>query len=76
MVKIEGLKMKDNYDFSNSVKNPYPKKIKQQITIKIDEETINYFKKMADEIGISYQNLINLYLHDCAENNKKIKVSW
>ena len=53
--------MKDSYDFSKGVKNPYSKKLKKQITIRIDSESIDYFKKQAAEVGISYQNLINLY---------------
>jgi predicted DNA binding CopG/RHH family protein len=68
--------MRDEYDFSNSIKNPYLKKLKRQITIRIDDDTIKYFKTLADEVGMPYQNLINLYLHDCAENHKKIQVSW
>ena len=58
--------MRDHYDFSNSVPNPYAQKLKKQITIRLDEDTVRYFKKMADEKGIPYQSLINLYLRDCA----------
>ena len=68
--------MKDSYDFSKGVKNPYSKKIKKQITIRIDSESIDYFKKQAAEVGISYQNLINLYLRDCAENKRKLTFAW
>jgi predicted DNA binding CopG/RHH family protein len=59
--------MRDHYDFSNSVKNPYFHKIKQAITIPLDEETLDYFKKLSEEYGIPYQNLIHLYLFDCAK---------
>ena len=68
--------MKDNYDFSNSKRNPYARKLKKQISIRIDEETILYFKRMSEEAGIPYQSLINLYLTDCAKSKKKMKASW
>lgn len=68
--------MRDNYDFSAGIKNPYAKKLKSQITIKIDNDTIAYFKENAAETGILYQNLINLYLRDCVENNKKPSLTW
>jgi predicted DNA binding CopG/RHH family protein len=68
--------MRKEYDFSNSVKNPYTKKLKKQITIRIDDNTIKYFKNLANELGMSYQNLINLYLSDCAEHQKKLKIGW
>ncbi len=68
--------MRDNYDFSNSVKNPYAKQLKKQITIRIDEDTIKYFKSMAEEKGIPYQSLINLYLRDCAETQRKLNITW
>ena len=69
-------KMRDNYDFSNSVKNPYSKKLKKQVTIRLDEDTIDYFKNMAEEKGIPYQSLINLYLRDCADKHKDLKIKW
>ncbi|MBN4080189.1 BrnA antitoxin family protein [Beggiatoa alba] len=68
--------MRKNYDFSKSVKNPYAKKVKKQITIRLDEDTIGYFKKMSEETGIPYQNLINLYLRDCAGKNRKLNLKW
>ena len=68
--------MKDNYDFSKGIRNPYVKKLKQQITIRIDEDTIEYFKAQAAESGLSYQNLINLYLRDCAEQKRKLTFTW
>ena len=68
--------MKEQYDFSNAIKNPYVKKLKKQITINIDGETIEYFKNKAEESGIPYQTLINLYLTDCAKNNKQLQISW
>ena len=70
--------MKKEYDFSKMkrIKNPYSKDIKRQITIKINDNTIQYFKDLANETGIAYQNLINLYLTDCAVTNKKLKLNW
>ncbi len=68
--------MRKEYDFSKSVKNPYADKLKQQISIRIDKETINYFKQLASQTGIPYQNLINLYLKDCAQSHKKLKLKW
>jgi len=59
-----------------SRKNPYANRLKKQITIRLDENTIEYFKNLALETGFSYQALINLYLRDCAKNHKKIKVEW
>ena len=68
--------MRDEYDFSNARKNPYAKALKKQITIRIDEPTIEYFKQMAEENGIPYQSLINLYLRDCAQANRKLEIAW
>ena len=68
--------MKKEYDFSKSVKNPYIKKLKKQISIRIEKDTVEYFKKLASEIDIPYQNLMNMYLRECAENNKKPNVHW
>jgi predicted DNA binding CopG/RHH family protein len=68
--------MRKEYDFSKSKENPYSKKLKKQITIRIDEDTINYFKKLSKEMGIPYQNLVNLYLTDCAKSHRKLKMKW
>ena len=68
--------MRDEYDFSNAVKNPYSKKTKKQITINIDSDTIDYFKDQSESYGIPYQTLINLYLSDCAKEQKKLQISW
>ena len=64
--------MRDNYDFSRSIQNPYSKKLKKQITIRIDEDTIEFFKNMAEDKGIPYQSLINLYLRDCVTSQRKL----
>ena len=66
--------MREEYDFSEGIKNPYAEKLKKQITININTETIKYFKEQAKETGIPYQNLINLYLTDCAEKKRKLKI--
>jgi predicted DNA binding CopG/RHH family protein len=68
--------MRKTYDFSKSAKNPYARRMKKQITIRIDEDTIAYFKAMAQERGVPYQSLINLYLVDCAASNRKLQVTW
>ena len=68
--------MRKEYDFSDSKKNPYAKKLKKQISIRLDEDTISYFKNLAEDTGIVYQNLINLYLRDCAVKQKKLNLKW
>ena len=68
--------MKKEYNFSKSIKNPYIKKLKKQISIRLENDTIDYFKQLASEIGIPYQNLINLYLRECAEKNMKPDIQW
>ena len=68
--------MLNEYDFSTAKKKPYAKKLKKQITINIDGSTIDYFKAMADSVGIPYQTLINLYLRDCATNHRQLQMSW
>ena len=72
----EVYKMRAEYDFSGAKKNPYAKKLKKQITINIDSDTIEYFKEQSSVSGIPYQTLINLYLADCAKSKKKLQVSW
>ena len=68
--------MREHYDFSNAVKNPYIGKLKQQITIRLDEQVIDYFKNESEESGIPYQTLINLYLTDCVKEKRKLKINW
>lgn len=70
--------MLKEYDIDklNPRPNPYAKKIKKQITINIDEDTINYFKAESASTGVPYQTLINLYLNECASNKKKLKINW
>ena len=68
--------MRKEYDFSNSLKNPYAKKVKKQISIKIESDTITYFKELANKVGIPYQNLMNSYLTDCAIKQVEPKLQW
>lgn len=68
--------MKKDYDFSQSVKNPYLKKLKKQVTIRLEDEVVDYFKKLAEETGIPYQSLINLYLQDCVRSQRKLSLEW
>ena len=68
--------MRKRYDFSKGKRNPYAKLLKQQITIRLDKPTIEYFKDLAAESGIPYQTLINLYLRDCASTNRKLSMRW
>ena len=70
--------MKDEYDFSKMKmrKNPYAGKLKKSVTIRLSEDVIDYFKEMADESGVPYQSLINLYLRDCANNDRKLDIQW
>ena len=64
--------MRKEYDFSKSVKNPYAKHLKKQVTLRLGTDVIEYFKALAEETGIPYQNLINLYLRECAQSGKKL----
>ncbi len=68
--------MKKHYDFLKARRNPYVKRLKQQVTIRIDQDTIAYFKDLSRETGIPYQTLINLFLRDCAANRKKLSMRW
>ncbi len=70
--------MRKEYDIKdlNPRKNPYTKKLKKQITINIDNDTIEYFKALSAQNGIPYQTLINMYLTDCAEHNIKPQINW
>ena len=68
--------MKDEYDFTKARKNPYAKKLKQQITINIDVDTIDYFKEQSKQSGIPYQTFINLYLADCVAQKRQLQMTW
>lgn len=68
--------MREEYDFSKAKKNPYARKLKKQITIRLEPEVIDYFKDLASQNGIPYQTLINLFLKDCAQSKKKPVIEW
>jgi len=68
--------MLDEYDFNKSLKNPYIKRLKRSVTIRLESETIEYFKSLSKDSGIPYQTLINLFLTQCAKENKKPEVVW
>lgn len=68
--------MKTTYDFSKARRNPYARRLKKQVTIRLDVSTLAYFKGLADETGIPYQTLLNLYLRECATSRKKLRLDW
>ena len=68
--------MRKEYDFSQSRKNPYAGRLKRQVTIRLDTASVEYFKEMAAELGMPYQNLINLFLRDCAMQKRRPAVQW
>jgi uncharacterized protein (DUF4415 family) len=70
--------MKAEYDFSKmkSRKNPYASKLKKPVTMRLSEDVVEYFKNMAQEAGVPYQSLINLYLRDCLAQNRKVEIKW
>ena len=68
--------MRSEYDFSQSRKNPYVKQLKRQITIRIDAAAVDYFKQMGADLGMPYQNLINLFLRDCAARKRRPSIQW
>ncbi len=70
--------MREHYDFSKmkGKKNPYTKYLKQPVTMRLDKDSIAYFKGLAEESGIPYQTLINLYLRDCASKERKLDMKW
>ena len=68
--------MRKEYDFSAARKNPYAAQLKKQITIRLDEESITYFKAISADVGVPYQSLINLYLRDCAASHRKLNLNW
>jgi predicted DNA binding CopG/RHH family protein len=68
--------MRKTYDFSQAKKNPYAGRLKRPVTIRLEEGTVAYFKALADELGIPYQTLINLYLRDCASSGRRLNMAW
>jgi uncharacterized protein (DUF4415 family) len=69
-------KMRKQCDFSKAKKNPHARRLKKQITLRIDEPTIEYFRSLSDATGIRYQTLINLYLRDCATQRRTLAMTW
>ena len=63
--------MRANYDFSKAIRNPYAKRLKRQLTIRLDVTTVDYFRALARELGLPYQTLMNLYLSDCARSGRR-----
>ncbi|MDZ4828606.1 MAG: BrnA antitoxin family protein [Phycisphaerae bacterium] len=68
--------MKSDYDFSRAKRNPYAKRLKRSITIRLDHGTIEYFKRLAEKTALPYQSLINLYLRDCASSGRQLAMKW
>jgi predicted DNA binding CopG/RHH family protein len=68
--------MRKEYDFSKARRNPYARRLKQSVTIRLDAAALKYFKDLAGETGIPYQTLINLYLRDCAASGRKLAMEW
>jgi len=70
--------MREHYDFTKmkGKKNPYIKYLKQPVTMRLDKDSVDYFKSLAEESGIPYQTLINLYLRDCAIAERKLDIKW
>lgn len=68
--------MRKEYDFAAARKNPYAARLKKQVTIRLDQESIAYFKAVSSEVGIPYQSLINLYLRDCVAARRRPRLDW
>ena len=68
--------MRKEYDFSTGKRNPYAKQLKQSVTMRVDRTTLAYFKRLAGELDVPYQTLINLYLRDCASTGRRPTMSW
>jgi uncharacterized protein (DUF4415 family) len=68
--------MKKNYDFSKARRNLYAKRLKKQLTIRLDQDTLTYFRELAGEVEIPYQTLINLYLRECVAKKKRLSLRW
>lgn len=67
--------MRDEYDFSDSIKSPYAGKVRRRVTINLDGDTVDYFKEEARRTGIPYQNIINLFLAQCVREGKHLKLA-
>ena len=63
--------MKKNYDFSGAIKNPHARRLKRQLTIRLDSDTVDYFQELSRELSLPYQTLMNMYLRDCAATRRR-----
>ena len=70
------ISMREHYDFSDGIKNPYADRLKKQVTIRLDDEVIDYFKNMAEETGMPYQSIINCYLKDCVKEKRHLEIAF
>jgi uncharacterized protein (DUF4415 family) len=68
--------MKAHYDFSKAKRNPYARRLKQQLTIRLDTDTVAYFRGLAQQTAIPYQTPMNLYLRDCAHSRRRLRFAW
>lgn len=68
--------MRPEYDFSKAKQNPYARKLKKQVTIRIDEDSLEYFKALASELEMPYQSIINSFLRECARKHKRPTLTW
>ena len=68
--------MRKHYDFSKGRRNPYARRLKKQVTIRLDEQTLAYFKGLGERLSLPYQTLINLYLRDCADSGRELRLTW
>lgn len=68
--------MRKHSEFPKARPNPYARLLKKQITLRLDEPTVDYFKGLAQETAIPYQTLINLYLRECAASRKQLHLTW
>jgi len=68
--------MRKEYDFTKARRNPYARRLKRPITLRLEEETIAYFKRLAQQLELPYQSLINLYLRDCAATGRRLRLAW
>lgn len=75
-MRSDSSQMRREYDFAKARKNPYAAKLKRSVTIRLDEHTIAYFKRMAEDLEVPYQTLINLYLRNCAGTRRRLTLEW
>ena len=68
--------MRAQYDFSTAKRNPYAKRLRQPVTIRLEQTTIDYFRRLAQSTGLAYQSLINLYLRDCVSSGRRPALAW